>query len=105
MKKPSKILIWLAEHYIVGAIVDYNMTGADTAETIVTVYGDGGGRRYEMKIKSDDFNKYCDLRIDYNSVAHLKSQYQKEYDDWDAWSEEHAEDLREYNRLKKKLGR
>ncbi len=103
MKKPSKEMIWLAEYYIVGVIVDYNATNIDKAETIVTVYGCGGGQRHEVKMKSDEFLKYCDLRIDYNSIACLNDHYQKIYDDWEEWSVENALDVQEFHRLKKKL--
>ncbi len=87
--------------YINGITVHYNQTGTDTADTFVDITGWNG-----KKIKNHPwviYREYLELRVDYNSIAHIKDHYMKQIQDWLTFEKRNKRDLVEYRRLKKKF--
>jgi hypothetical protein len=101
MQKPPETHIWIYDNCPIHAIkVDEVMTGCDSAETWVTLIGRTGERR----IKWAELRNILEVSVDWSSVARLRGSYSDEVAKWKKFEKQNAEDLKEFERLKAKLG-
>jgi hypothetical protein len=101
MQKPPELHLWISGNRPIHTLkVDQVMTGADTAETWVTLVG----RLSERRLKWAEVQSVLELSVDWSSVARLKSYYDEQVCKWLRFEQENAADLKELERLKKKLG-
>ena len=100
MKKPTDLELWLHESWpISGLSIDYVQTGTDSAETRATITGAVGKKTFLWKSVRDLLN----LGVDYNSVARLNGGVMDRVAAYKDWEKQNAADLKELERLKKKL--
>jgi hypothetical protein len=101
MKKPPETHIWIYDSRPIHTIkVDQAMTDCDKSETWVTLIGSTGERRTRWSEVSD----IMEVSIDWSSVARLRGSYFDQVAKWKKFEQEHAADLKEFERLKAKLG-
>ena len=109
MKKPHRDLLALHDlGMITGCLVGFEMASADSGHTTVTLISDfkpGGRPKKTLKGRWPRFNKYLDQRISSYCIMELTHQARVEVEAWRQFEKENAEDLAEFARLKKKLGR
>ena len=101
MQKPPELHLWMSENRPIQNVkVEHIMTSSDTMDIWITLVGRLGERR----MKWADVQSVIEVSVDWNSVARLKSYYDDQVCKWLRFEQENAADLKELERLKKKLG-
>lgn len=100
MKKPKAAVIKLYNLGFIHTIsVKYRMTGVDTAETYLTIVGDNG----KVEGLASTWMPHLDLDLNHNSIAKLRDADSKSMRQWLVYEKENAEEIVEFERLKKKF--
>ena len=102
MKKPTqyKLKQWLYSNRIKGLIIHYEMTGADSAETIWELITDN---HKPKRVKADDMIDFVDINPNYNTVMRVTDEVREEVREYNEFTESNAKELEEYERLKTKF--
>lgn len=101
MNKPPQIVFdLLSLGTIRGIVINYHQTGTDTAETYCEILGNGTKNVSGMWRM---YSPFLDVQVDWASVARVKGNYRKDYEEWVKFEKANAEDLATYNRLKVKF--
>lgn len=109
MKEPNELALWLGMCTITTVTLSYELVGADRSETYLTMSGvmrDGkGGVPVERKENIRILSPYISFEPSHCALINLKQRLADECEAWYRFVEENEEDLQEYERLKKKLGK
>jgi hypothetical protein len=100
MKPPNVIAIKLYEMGAIKALsVNQKYVSEDQAETYVVLRT----QDKTMTLSQASFNKYLKLELDWCSIAQLNDTYATEVKKWKEFEKQNEKDLKEFERLKKKL--
>jgi len=100
IQPPTPELLALYKIGVIGKIeIDYRHMHTERGGTYIRMHGnlgsiDGKWKKYE---------KYLDMKVEWNSIAKIKAKFSKELEDWWIYSETNRKELDEYERLKKKF--
>lgn len=80
--------------------IEYKQTGTDTADSFVTLGGDGE----DIVGLWSSYIEYLNVKVDYCSVAQVKEFYVEQWNGWKTYRKNNEKELAEWKRLKKKYG-
>jgi len=101
MQRPSPALLALRHLGVIGKIeIDYRHIHTPKGGTYVRLHGSISS----LDGRWEEYRGYLDLRVDWNSVAHIKPKFEKELEAWWLFAEREKKELADYERLKKKFG-
>lgn len=104
--KPSHVALWIAEHGPPDTLrVIHRQTGDDTTETVVVLTVSHSKASTEVKPAAIG-RSHADetiLDIDHTSIVRLTKAGRRRVEAWKAWEASEANDLAEFERLKRKF--
>ncbi len=103
MKKPKNYDLKkdLCQDAIVGLKVYYYQTGTDTADTDLEVEFWNGKK---IRDKASKIRPLIQFDISWGSIASVNHQTKKEVRGWKEYAAKESDEIKEYERLKKKFG-
>ena len=107
--KPKELAIWLYNNFVGTISVSSQYLTEDSAETRITLYSTDSlgniNKHIDPKIvDKSELIPLIDYTLDHNSVLRLKPEIEKMVAIREEWETKNAEELAEYDRLRKKFG-
>ncbi len=100
IQRPTPELLAIYQIGVIGKIeIDYRHMHSERGGTYIRMHGNLGS----IDGKWGKYEKYLDMKVDWNSIAKIKPKFSKELEEWWIFTENHRKELEEYERLKNKF--